>query len=293
MDTQSLFSLAGRTALVTGGSRGIGKMIATGFIAQGAKVYISSRKADVCEAVAEELGPNCCAVPQDISTVDGCKALAATMAEQEASIDILVNNAGAAWGESFETFPEAGWDKVMNLNVKSIFFLTQAMHGLLKASASDEQPSKVINIASIDGLRLNPWETYSYQASKAAVINLTKRLAARLVKDGILVTGIAPGAFASEMDKAARDLGDVVGQHVPAGRIGNDEDMAGVAIYLASRAGNYVVGETIAVDGGVVHAFLTESWEVDPAGGHRLPRHPPISKASLCASFFILKKSST
>ena len=166
MDTQSLFSLAGRTALVTGGSRGIGKMIATGFIAQGAKVYISSRKADVCEAVAEELGPNCIAVSQDISTVDGCKALAATMAEHEASIDILVNNAGAAWGESFETFPEAGWDKVMNLNVKSIFFLTQAMHGLLKASASDEQPSKVINIASIDGLRLNPWETYSYQASK-------------------------------------------------------------------------------------------------------------------------------
>jgi NAD(P)-dependent dehydrogenase (short-subunit alcohol dehydrogenase family) len=156
----------------------------------------------------------------------------------------------------------------MDLNVKSIFFLTQAMHGLLKAGASDEQPAKVINIASIDGLRLNPWETYSYQASKAAVINLTKRLAARLVKDGVLVTGIAPGAFASEMNKAARDLGDIVGQHVPAGRIGNDEDMAGVAIYLASRAGNYVVGETIAVDGGVVHAFLTESWEVDPSGAH-------------------------
>ena len=245
MDTQSLFSLAGRTALVTGGSRGIGKMIANGFVSQGAKVYISSRKADVCEAVAAELGPNCVAVPQDISTVEGCKALAATMAEHEACIDILVNNAGAAWGES-----------------------TQAMHDLLKASASAEQPAKVINIASIDGLRLNPWETYSYQASKAAVINLTKRLAARLVKDGILVTGIAPGAFASEMNKAARDLGDIVGQHVPTGRIGNDEDMAGVAIYLAARSGNYVVGETIAVDGGVVHAFLTESWEVDPTGGH-------------------------
>ena len=268
MDTQSLFSLEGRTALVTGGSRGIGKMIASGFIGQGAKVYISSRKAEVCEAVAEELGPNCIAVPQDISTVEGCKALAAKMAEHEEHIDVLVNNAGAAWGESFETFPEAGWDKVMNLNVKSIFFLTQAMHGLLKAGASAAQPAKVINIASIDGLRLNPWETYSYQASKAAVINLTKRLAARLIIDGIIVTGIAPGAFASEMNKAARDLGDIVGQHVPAGRIGNDEDMAGVAIYLAARSGNYVVGETIAVDGGVVHAFLTESWEVDPAGGH-------------------------
>ena len=268
MDTSTLFSLEGRTALVTGGSRGIGKMIAAGFIAQGAKVYISSRKADVCDAVAEELGPNCISLPQDVGTVAGCQMLADAYFQHEKSLDILVNNAGAAWGEDFSTFPEAGWDKVMDLNVKSIFFLTQAMHGLLKASASDEQPSKVINIASIDGLRLNPWETYSYQASKAAVINLTKRLAARLVKDGILVTGIAPGAFASEMNKAARDLGDIVGQHVPAGRIGNDEDMAGVAIYLASRAGNYVVGETIAVDGGVVHAFLTESWEVDPAGGH-------------------------
>jgi len=247
MDTHSLFSLTGRTALVTGGSRGIGKMIATGFIAQGAKVYISSRKADVCEAVAAELGPNCIAVPEDISTVEGCKALAATMADKEDAIDILVNNAGAAWGEAFETFPESAWDKVMDLNVKSIFFLTQALHGLLKAGASTEQPAKVINIASIDGLRLNTWETYSYQTSKAAVIQLTRRLAARLVKDGILVTGIAPGAFAS-------------------GRIGNDEDMAGVAIYLAARSGNYVVGETIAVDGGIVHAYLTDAWEVDPSG---------------------------
>ena len=135
MDTQSLFSLEGRTALVTGGSRGIGKMIASGFIGQGAKVYISSRKAEVCEAVAKELGPNCIAVPQDISTVEGCKALAATMAEHEDSIDILVNNAGAAWGESFESHPEEGWDKVMNLNLKSVFFLTQAMHGLLKKLA--------------------------------------------------------------------------------------------------------------------------------------------------------------
>ena len=259
MDTQSLFSLAGRTALVTGGSRGIGKMIATGFIAQGAKVYISSRKADVCEAVAEELGPNCIAVPQDISTVDGCKALAATMAEHESGIDILVNNAGAAWGESFETFPEAGWDKVMDLNVKSLFFLTQALHGPLKAAASHAQPGKVINIASIDGIRINPWETYSYQASKAAVIQLTRRMATRLIKDSINVTAIAPGAFASEMNKAARDFGDAVGSGVPAGRIGHDEDMAAVAIYLAARSGDYVVGETIAVDGGVVYGHAAET----------------------------------
>ena len=266
MDTQSLFSLEGRTALVTGGSRGIGKMIASGFIGQGAKVYISSRKAEVCEAVAGELGPNCIAVPQDISTVEGCKALAATMAEHEDSIDVLVNNAGAAWGESFESHPEEGWDKVMNLNLKSVFFLTQAMHGLLKASASNQQPAKVINISSIDGIRLSAWDTYSYQASKAALIHLTKRMAARLVEDKIHVTSIAPGAFASEMNKAARDLSEVVGKHVPAGRIGNDEDMAGIAIYLAARSGDYVVGETVAVDGGVVNAQMAQGWDIDPAG---------------------------
>ena len=170
MDTSTLFSLAGRTALITGGSRGIGLMIAKGFIAQGAKVYISSRKAEVCDAVAAELGDQCVSLPADVSTVDGCKGLAAAYAERESSLDILVNNAGAAWGEDFETFPEAGWDKVMDLNVKSLFFLTQALHGHLKAAASAAQPGKVINIASIDGLRINPWETYSYQASKAAVI---------------------------------------------------------------------------------------------------------------------------
>ena len=167
MDTSTLFSLQGRTALVTGGSRGIGKMIAAGFIAQGAKVYISSRKADVCDATADELGPNCISLPQDVSTVAGCQALADTYFEHEKSLDILVNNAGAAWGESFETFPESGWDKVMDLNVKSLFFLTQALHGPLKAAASKDRPGKVINIASIDGIRINPWETYSYQASNS------------------------------------------------------------------------------------------------------------------------------
>ena len=266
MDVNSLFSLSGRTALITGGSRGIGKMIATGFIAQGAKVYISSRKTDICDEVAEKLGPNCISIPQDISTVGGCEKLANKLADRESNLDILVNNAGAAWGEAFETFPEVGWDKVMNLNVKSIFFLTQSLHKLLKATASGKSPSKVINIASIDGLRANPWETYSYQASKAAVINLTRRVAARLIQDNILVTAIAPGAFASDMNKAARDLADVVGKHIPAGRIGNEEDIAATAIYLAARSGNYVVGETITVDGGGVYAHLTDNWESDPAG---------------------------
>jgi len=258
MDTSTLFRLDGRIALVPGGSRGIGKMIAAGFIAQGATVYVSSRKAPACEETAAELGPNCHALPADVSTVDGCRALAAALAEKEQRLDILVNNAGAAWGVPFEEFPESGWDKVMDLNVKSPFFLTQSLHALLKAGG-ERQPAKVINITSIDGQRLNPWETYSYHASKAALIYLTKRMAARLIQDRINVTSIAPGAFASEMNKAARDHGDAIGRTIPAKRIGVDEDMAGAAIYLASRAGDYVVGETITVDGGLVHASLGTS----------------------------------
>jgi NAD(P)-dependent dehydrogenase (short-subunit alcohol dehydrogenase family) len=259
MDTSTLFRLDGKVALVTGGSRGIGKMIAAGFIAQGAKVYISSRKAAACDDAAAELGPNCIPLPQDVSTVANCKALAEQLAAHEDRLDILVNNAGAAWGVPFEDFPESGWDKVMDLNVKSPFFLTQALHGLLKAAGSPARPAKVINITSIDGQRLNPWETYSYHASKSALIYLTKRLAARLVRDAINVTSIAPGAFPSEMNKAARDHGDAIARGIPAGRIGTDEDMAGAAIYLASRAGDYVVGETITVDGGLVHAALGTS----------------------------------
>jgi NAD(P)-dependent dehydrogenase (short-subunit alcohol dehydrogenase family) len=259
MDTNTLFRLDGRIALVTGGSRGIGKMIATGFIAQGATVYMSSRKADACFETAAELGEKCIALPQDVSTVAGCKALAAQLAEHTDRLDILVNNAGAAWGEPFEMFPEKGWDKVMDLNVKSPFFLTQALHAPLKTAASAGRPAKVINITSIDGQRLNPWETYSYQASKAALIYLTKRMAARLITDHINVTSIAPGAFASEMNKAARDHGSAIAQSIPAKRIGVDEDMAGAAIYLASRAGDYVVGDTITVDGGLVHAALGTS----------------------------------
>jgi len=254
----SMFSLKGRVALVTGGSRGIGKMIAGGFLAQGAKVYIASRKAAPLQATAAELakehGGECIAIPIDASSVDGAKALAQAIAEREPRLHILVNNAGAAWGESFDTFPEAGWDKVMNLNVKTPFFLTQALHGLLKNAASAERPAKVIQIASIDGVSVNPMETYSYAASKAGLIHLTKRMALRLVQDHIVVSAIAPGAFASDMNKEARDHGDEVAHRIPAGRIGTDEDMAGAAIYLASRAGDYVVGATLVVDGGVTIA---------------------------------------
>jgi NAD(P)-dependent dehydrogenase (short-subunit alcohol dehydrogenase family) len=257
---KQLFSLEGRTALVTGGSRGIGKMIATGFLEYGAKVYISARKAEACDATAAELsakGGTCISIPQDISTVAGCRALAEKIGQREPRLDILVNNAGAAWSAAFDEFPEHGWDKVMNLNVKSPFFLTQALHSLLKAAASEERPAKVINIASIDGIRLNPLETYSYHASKAALIYLTRRMAAKLVAERIVVTAIAPGPFASEMNRAARDQAEVVAARTPLRRIGRDEDMAGAAIYLASRAGDYVVGETIAVDGGIAYANLT------------------------------------
>ena len=250
-----LFSLDGRSALITGGSRGIGRMIAAGFLQQGARVYISSRKADACAAAAAELsalGP-CVALPADVSTREGIASLVSAYRACESSLDILVNNAGAAWGEPFDEFSEKGWDKVVDLNMKSPFFLTQALHGLLRAGAQrvPDQPAKVINVASIDGQTVNPLETYSYSASKAGLIHLTRRLALRLVGEGIVVNALCPGAFASEMNRAARDHADEVVKHIPAHRIGTDEDMAGAAIYLAARAGDYVVGTTLTVDGGV------------------------------------------
>ncbi len=258
---KDLFSLKDRVALVTGGSRGIGKMIAAGFLAQGAaRVYITARKAGPREETAKELsaeyGGECIALPIDISTMAGIDMLAGEIKKRESKLDILVNNAGAAWGAEFDEFPESGWDKVMNLNVKSPFFLTKALAAPLRAAASAERPAKVINIASIDGIHVNPLETYSYQASKAGLIHLTRRMAARLIKDHVVVSCIAPGAFASDMNRAARDHGDELSKRIPAGRIGSPEDMAGTAIYLASRAGDYVVGTTLAVDGGVVYAHI-------------------------------------
>src|SRR3954469_20788582 len=225
---KDLFSLNGRVALVTGGSRGIGKMIAAGFLAQGAaKVYITARKAGPCEATAKELTAaydgECIALPIDISTVAGCDKLAAEIMRLEPKLDILVNNAGAAWGAEFDEFPESGWDKVVNLNLKSPFFLTPGLHGALRAAGTHERPAKVINIASIDGIRLNPQETYSYHASKAGLIYLTRRMAARLIADNIAVTAIAPGAFASDMNRVARDQSEETARRIPSPRIGRDE----------------------------------------------------------------------
>ncbi|QNF94721.1 SDR family oxidoreductase [Janibacter sp. YB324] len=257
MDLTALFSLEGRVALVTGGSRGIGRMITEGLLAQGATVYITARKEEACRATATELSQQygegrCVALPCDVSTTAEIAALLDAFREHEDHLDILVNNAGAAWGADFDEFPESGWDKVMDLNVKAPFFLTQAARTLLLAGRERSgHLAKVINIASIDGLSLNPLETYSYHASKAGVVHLTKRLAVRLAPEGIVVSAIAPGAFASSMNKEARDEEEATAAQIPSGRIGRDEDMAAAAVYLASDAGDYVVGSTLTVDGGV------------------------------------------
>ena len=267
MDLNSLFSLEGKIALITGGSRGIGKMFVEGFVAAGCeRVYITARKAQVVEETAAEFGDKVIGLPGDISRMEGIEELAAEIARRESRLDILINNAGVAWGNTFEEFPEKGWDKVMDLNVKTPFFLTQKLHGLLKAAASPGRPAKVINVSSIDGLRPNPWDTYSYQASKAALVHLTKRMAARLIKDNIVVSGIAPGAFPSEMNQAAAKNPEGSAKGIPARRVGVAEDMAGGAIYLASRAGDYVVGTTIPIDGGIVNGWVGEA--VDPSGAH-------------------------
>ena len=255
IDTAELFSLKGRSALITGGSRGIGRMIAEGFLRAGARVYISARKADACVATADELsviGP-CVSLPADVSTQGGVQQLVASYQQHEQSLDILVNNAGAAWGAPYEEFPESGWDKVVDLNLKAPFFLTQALTPLLKKAATDHL-AKVLHIASIDGVSVNPQETYSYAASKAGLIHLTRRMALKLAPERIAVSAIAPGAFASTMNKDARDHGDEIAKRIPLGRIGTPEDMAGAAIFLASRAGDYVVGSTLIVDGGVTYA---------------------------------------
>ena len=261
---QNLFSIEGKIALVTGGSRGIGEMIAAGFLASGAKVYISSRKADACEATAKRLveahGGECIPLPADVSELSAIEALAAALAQRESRLDILVNNAGATWGAPLDDFPEAGWDKVMDTNVKGVFFLTQKLLPLLRKSATHADPARVINTGSVDGIKTPIFENFSYGPSKAAVHHLTRVMAAHLVKENILVNAIAPGPFPTWMLSAGVGFGgrvdgqdwDAVGRGNPRGRVGTLEDIAGVAIFLASRASAYTVGETITCDGGAV-----------------------------------------
>jgi len=249
-----LFSVKGKVALVTGGSRGIGLMIARGYVEAGAKVYVSSRKKDVCDRVAAELSAmgTCFSAPGDCATQAGCEALAAAVAARESRLDILVNNAGANWGAPLAEYPDAAWDKVLALNVKAIFHLTRACLPMLRAGATAADPARVINIGSIDGLHVPLLETYAYSSSKAAVHHLTRVLAMRLAPDHITVNAVAPGPFESKMmHETLERFRDAIVGSCPLGRIGEPDDMAGVAIYLASRAGAYLTGVVIPVDGGI------------------------------------------
>ncbi len=254
INVQDLFSIKGKIALVTGGSRGIGLMIARGFVEAGAKVYISSRKKEVCDRVAEELSAigQCISIPCDLSTTAGREQLVRALSAREEALDVLVNNAGAAWGAPLAEYPEDGWDKVIDTNVKSIFFLTRDLTALLEKSARPGDPSRVINIGSIDGLKVPRVENYAYAPSKAAVHHLTRVLAIKLGPRGITVNAIAPGPFESQMTKwLLETFQKQIESECPLGRIGSPADMAGVAIYLASRAGAYVNGVVIPVDGGI------------------------------------------
>jgi NAD(P)-dependent dehydrogenase (short-subunit alcohol dehydrogenase family) len=248
-----LFSVAGKVTLVTGGSRGIGLMIARGFVEAGATVYISSRKAEVCEEVAAELSASgrCAALPADLSTEDGCRQLADRLAEIEDRLDVLVNNAGATWGAPLSEYDEAAWERVLALNVKGVFHLTRFVQPLLEAAGTAEEPARVINIGSIDGIHVPVLETYAYSASKAAVHQLTRHLARRLAP-AVTVNAIAPGPFESKMMAATLEaFGEQIAAAAPLRRIGRPDDMAGTAIFLASRAGAYLTGAVIPVDGGI------------------------------------------
>ena len=252
---KNLFDVNGKVAVVTGGSRGIGAMIAKGFVENGVKTYITARKQEELNATAEELnqlgGGECVPVASDLSTLEGVTAFADAIKSKEQQVDILVNNAGATWGAPIDEFPEAGWDKVMDLNVKSLFFLTQQLLPALRESGNQDDPARVINIASINGL-FNPAMTnYSYSASKAAVIHLTKHLAADLVNEYVNVNGIAPGFFPSKMTAFALEgHEEAAAAAIPRGRIGTPEDAAGTSIYLSSRASAWITGHTIVLDGG-------------------------------------------
>jgi NAD(P)-dependent dehydrogenase (short-subunit alcohol dehydrogenase family) len=252
----ALFEISGHNALVTGGSRGIGKMIAGGLLDAGANVIISSRKAADLQATAEELSTrgNCTAIPADLSIPEGAAELARAVAEKFDRLHILVNNAGATWGAPLEEFPAHGWDRVVHTNVEGIFHLTTALLPALRAAATESDPARVINIGSIDGLRAPAMENYSYSASKAAVHMLTRHLAKRLASEHITVNAIAPGPFESKMTAFmldSQDAREIVERMVPLGRIGRQDDAAGLTIFLASRAGSYLTGAVIPLDGGI------------------------------------------
>ena len=250
---KDLFNVEGKVALVTGGSRGIGAMIAEGFVKNGVKTYITSRKSEQCNNKADELSKfgECISIPADLTDMNEMDKLVNHINENEKQLNFLINNAGAAWGASFDEFPENGWDKVMDTNVKSVFFLTQKLAKILEQSGNNSDPSRVINIGSIDGIGIPRAETYSYPASKAAVHQLTRVLANRLAHRNININAIAPGPFQSNMmAHTLEEYGEQIKSSVPRGRIGVPEDMAGTAIFLCSKASSYITGSIIPVDGG-------------------------------------------
>lgn len=248
-----LFDVSGRQVLVTGGSRGIGEMITRGFVEAGATVYVSSRTAEACQALVDELGEQVVAIPADLSSMEGVTALAEALAERTDRLDVLVNNAGTTWGAELEDYPDSAWDKVLSLNVKTPFHLTVACLDLLRAAGEPDRPARVINIGSVDGIQVPMLESYAYSTSKAAVHQLTRHLASRLARDHITCNAIAPGLFPSKMTKFIFDsAGDQIAENTPLGRNGQQDDIAGAAIYLASPAANWVTGVILPVDGGVV-----------------------------------------
>jgi 2-deoxy-D-gluconate 3-dehydrogenase len=261
---KDLFSVKDKVVIVTGGSRGIGEMIAAGFVANGARVYISSRKQQACDATAARLqetyGGQCHSIPADLSTLDGIDKFTDAFKQREERLDVLINNAGVAWGAPLEEFPEVGWDKVMNTNVKGPFFLTQRLLAHLEAAATFEEPARIVNVGSIDGIKTPVFDNFSYGPSKAAIHHLTRVLAAHLIKRNIIVNAIAPGPFPTYMLSTGVGGGgdtentdwEAVGRGNPRGRVGTAEDIAGLAIFLSSKASGFTVGEVITCDGGSV-----------------------------------------
>lgn len=251
---KNLFDVSGKVAIVTGGSRGIGAMIARGFVENGVKTYITARKEAELRATAEELSElgECIAIPSDLSSVEGVSAFADAVKAQEDQLHILVNNAGATWGAELEEFPESGWDKTMDLNVKSMFFLTQKLIGHLKAAGNKADPARVINIGSINGITHPHMNNFAYSASKAAVHQLTRHLGADLAREWVNVNGIAPGFFPSNMTAHMLEHEEAVGKTFPCGRLGDAQDAAGTAIYLSSRASAWMTGQMLVLDGGSV-----------------------------------------